>query len=375
MGNRSVWDDLVGQSRVAEHLSAAVRRGAISHAYLFTGPAGAGKKSTARAFACAIICADNGCGTCAACRRIKRGLHPDVRDVAPEGAATYMVEQIREIIHDVNLAPVEGERTIYIVEAADSFNESAANAFLKTLEEPPGHVIIVLLATTYEAVLPTIASRCQVVRFRRLSPHDATRLLSERTGASDAEATAALAATGGVLARAKEFLDSAPRRLARDHMLGTLKDLVVYDEHDVLLAARRLLAAAKAPLDEIKALQAEEIREHVDFVGKSGSKALEDRHKRQLTAREREGVSEVLNIAESWLRDCLVLSQGVGDLVANRDAVDAMEEVAAVITPAAATRALAAVKQARRRISYNVSPQLAIEAMLFDIREVLTCPR
>ncbi len=375
MGNRSVWDDLVGQSRVAEYLAAAVRRGAISHAYLFTGPAGAGKKSTARAFACAIICADDGCGTCAECRRIKRGLHPDVRNVAPEGAATYMVEQIREIIHDVNLAPVEGERTIYILEAADSFNESAANAFLKTLEEPPDHVIIVLLATTYEAVPPTIASRCQVVRFRRLSPHDATRLLAERTGASEAEATAALAATGGVLARATEFLDSVPRRLARDHMLGTLKDLSVYDEHDVLMAARRLLAAVKAPLDELKALQAEEVRERVDFVGKSGGKALEDRHKRQLTAREREGVTEVLNIAESWLRDCLVLSQGVGDLVANRDVADAMEEVAAVITPAAATRALAAVKQARRRISYNVSPQLAIEAMLFDIREVLTCPR
>ncbi len=375
MGARTVWDDLVGQSRVAEYLSAAVRRGAISHAYLFTGPAGAGKKSTARAFACAIVCADDGCGTCAQCRRIKRGLHPDVRDVAPEGAATYMVEQIREIIHDVNLAPVEGERTIYILEAADSFNESAANAFLKTLEEPPDHVIIVLLATTYEAVPPTIASRCQVVRFRRLSPRDATRLLAERTGASEAEATAALAATGGVLARAKEFLDSAPRRLARDHMLSTLKDLAVYDEHDVLQAARRLLAAVKAPLDELKALQAEEVRERAEFVGKSGGKDLETRHKRQLTAREREGVTEVLNIAESWLRDCLVLSQGVGDLVANRDAVDAMEEVAAVITPAAATRALAAVKQARRRISYNVSPQLAIEAMLFDIREVLTCPR
>ena len=110
-------------------------------------------------------------------------------------------------------------------------------------------------------------------------------------------------------------------------------------------------------------------------MGRGGSKALEDRHKRELTAREREGVSEVLNVAESWLRDCLVVSQGMDDLVVNMDAKDAMSEIAAVITPAAAVAALNAVNDARRRISYNVSPQLAIEAMLFDIREVLRCPR
>ena len=338
MSERSVWGDLVGQSRVAGYLSAAVERGAVSHAYLFVGPAGAGKKSAARALACAVICPDRGCGRCEACRRVKRGVHADVREVAPLGAATYVVDQIREVIYDVNLAPMEGERTIYIIEAADSFNEAAANAFLKTLEEPPAHVIIVLLATSYETVLPTIASRCQVVRFRRMESDEAVRLLIEKTGASQREAVAALAATGGVLVRAREFLNSPPRRLARDHMLATLKDLPVFDEHDTLRAARDLLAAVKVPLDEIKALQAAEVRERTEFVGGSAGKELAERHKRQLTAREREGVVEVLNIAESWLRDCLVLSQDVGDLVANWDAVDAMEEVAAVMTPAAAVR-------------------------------------
>ena len=84
---------------------------------------------------------------------------------------------------------------------------------------------------------------------------------------------------------------------------------------------------------------------------------------------------EVLNVAESWLRDCLAISQGVPDLVANADASDAMAAVGAALTPGAAARALSAVTVARKRISYNVSPQLAVEAMLFDIREVLLCPR
>jgi DNA polymerase-3 subunit delta' len=143
----------------------------------------------------------------------------------------------------------------------------------------------------------------------------------------------------------------------------------------VLVAARDLLAAVKAPLEDVKAAQSAEIVERSDFLGKGGSKALEERHKRELTAREREGVGEVLNVAESWLRDCLVLSQGVDELVVNKDAQDAMSGIGAVITPAAAVNALNAVNDARRRISYNVSPQLAIEAMLFDIREVLRCPR
>ncbi len=375
MTNRCVWDELVGQRSVADHLAAAVRRGAVSHAYLFVGPAGAGKKSAARALACAILCDDDACGACPACRRVKRGAHPDVHVIAPEGAATYMVGQIRDVIHDVNLAPVEAARKIYIVEAADSFNDSSANAFLKTLEEPPDDVVIILLATTYEAVLPTVSSRCQVVRFRRMTDADALAALAERTGASAEESRAALAATGGVLVRAAEFLGSTARRQARDRMLGILKGLTVSDEHDVLRSARDLLAAVKAPLEEIKALQAEEVRERTEFLGSKGGKALADRHKRQLTAREREGVTEVLNATESWLRDCLMISQGELALVSNIDAADAMEEVAYVLSPGAAATALSAVKRARRRISYNVNPQLAIEAMLFDIQEVLKCPR
>ncbi len=375
MAKTCVWDELVGQRTVADHLATAVRAGAVSHAYLFVGPAGAGKKSAARALACAILCDDDACGACAICRRVKRGVHPDVHVIAPEGAATYMVEQIREIIHDVNLAPVEARHKIYIVEAADSFNDGSANAFLKTLEEPPDDVVVILMATNFEAVLPTVSSRCQIVRFRRIAPADAIAALVERTGASDTDAQAALAATGGVLMRAAEFLGSSARRQARDGMLSILKNLTVSDEHDVLRSARDLLSAVKAPLEEIKAIQAEEVRERTEFLGTKGGKSLQDRHKRQLTAREREGVAEVLNVTESWLRDCLVMSQGATDLVSNRDAIDAMEEVAAVLSPGAAARSLAAVKDARRRISYNVNPQLAVEAMLFDIQEVFQCPR
>jgi DNA polymerase-3 subunit delta' len=177
------------------------------------------------------------------------------------------------------------------------------------------------------------------------------------------------------VARARAFLESTSRRAARDTILGTLSHLAEMDELDVLDAARDLLAAVRAPLDDVKAAHTVELQEREEFLGSGTSRAVEERQKRELTAAEREGIAEVLNVAESWLRDCLVLSEGASDLVLNTDAIDAMEPVAAVITPAAASVALTAVKEARRRISYNVSPHLAVEAMLFEIREVLLCPR
>jgi len=374
MTPRTVFDDVIGQPKAGEFLRSVVASDQVSHAYLFVGPPGAGKKTAARALACAIFCKDGGCGTCPTCARVRRGTHPDVHVIAPEGASGYLAEQVRDIIRDTWLAPVEGPKKVYIVESADVFNDSSANAFLKTLEEPPDDVVIILLSHRLDAVLPTIASRCQVVRFRRIPPAAASALLREQTGAEAEEATSALAASGGVIARAREFLASPGRRAARATILRTLKDLPTMDELDVLDAAKALLTAVKAPLEEVKAIHAAELEERTQLVGGS-LKPLQERQKRELTAREREGVAEVLNVAESWLRDCLVLSQGLTDLVLNADAIDAMEEVAAVITPGAAARALEAVTVTRRRISYNVSPQLAIEAMLFDVREVLRCPR
>ncbi|MBE0476612.1 MAG: DNA polymerase III subunit delta' [Coriobacteriia bacterium] len=370
-----VWDDLAGQRRASELLSAEVRAGTVSHAYLFVGPPGAGKKTAAKALACSLFCGDGGCGACPACRRVRAGFHPDFRVIRPEGAATYVIEQVREVIHDVALKPVQASWKVYVFEAADAFNEGSANAFLKTLEEPPADVVIVLLAHDHRAVSPTIVSRCQVVRFERLPPSVAERMVAEKAGVELDRAREALAAAGGVAPRAIELLRSPAKREARERLLAVLKELPVMDAHDVLCSARELLTAVKAPLDELKAFQAEELAERREFVGRGGTKPLEERHKRELTAKEREGVLELLNVTESWLRDCLAISAGAGELAVNRDVRDAADEVAAALAPGTAVRAISEVAEARRRLAYNVNPQLAVEAMLFGVREVLACPR
>ena len=134
---RCVFDDIVGQPKVADFLKAVTQADRVGHGYLFVGPPGSGKKSAALALACALFCDDAGCGACGACSRVKRRSHPDVHLLEPEGTAGYLADQIREVIHDVSLAPIEGPYKVYILDAADLFNDASANAFLKTLEEPP----------------------------------------------------------------------------------------------------------------------------------------------------------------------------------------------------------------------------------------------
>ncbi|MCX8007194.1 MAG: DNA polymerase III subunit delta' [Coriobacteriia bacterium] len=370
------WDRVALQRQVAERLGAAVASGRVAHAYLFVGPAGSGTLAMAQAFACALVCDDQGCGACPACAQVWSWSHPDVFRLKPEGAAGYTVDQARELVREVGLRPVWGARKVYVLEDADRLGHAAANALLKTLEEPPASAVLVLLARSYEAVVPTVASRCQVVRFAPVPEQDAVAVLVERTGASPQEARASLAAAGGVLARAEALLRSPSSLAARSLAFDLLKRLPYLDAYDVLLAAKDLLEAVRAPLEDLKAAHAAELAERQEFLGKEASTSdIEKRHKRELTARERESIAVLLGAVSSWIRDALVVGAGREDLVANADAADAIEEVAYAMTPAAAVRALKAVEAARRRVSYNVSPQLAIEAMLFDLQEVLKCPR
>jgi DNA polymerase-3 subunit delta' len=371
-----VFDDLVGQERVASYLRAAVESDQAAHAYLFVGPHGSGKRSAALLLACALVCADGGCGACPACARVRRGAHPDVRVVEPAGATGYLVEQVRdELVPDMYLAPADGHAKVYVIDRAESLGDAAANAFLKTLEEPPGPVTIVLLTDDYDAVIPTIASRCQAVRFAPVTPGRALALLAERTGAGEDEALAALAACSGDVPRALEFLRSPKRREARDHVLAVLRDLPVMDGRDVLVSARDLLREVRAPLEELKERQVVEVRDRVEFMGRAGqTREVDQRHKRELTAREREAVLELVAVAESWLRDVLAVSAGA-DSVANRDAADDAGTAASCMSAASIQVGLDAAARARRRVSYNVSPQLAVEAMLFEIQEARTCPR
>ena len=160
---------IIGHQWAIELLDHGIQTHKLSHAYLFVGPNQVGKRTLGKALAQAILCTEDQapCGTCRSCQLIERGRHPDVQVVASDGDR-IKIEAIREMQHLVALSPVEGPYRIILIPDFDRATTSAANALLKTLEEPPSTVVLVLTATNVEALLPTIVSRCQIVPLRLL---------------------------------------------------------------------------------------------------------------------------------------------------------------------------------------------------------------
>ncbi|MDR3053115.1 MAG: DNA polymerase III subunit delta' [Coriobacteriales bacterium] len=365
------FDSLVGQPLVAQFLTAAVAGARLSHAYLFMGPVGSGKTAAAQALAQAILCKQNGCGACDDCIRVARGTHPDVHIVEPLGANGYVSEQIHEVIHDAALAPVRASSKVYIITRADLLQGSPANAFLKTLEEPLASVVFILLARTRDSVLGTIQSRCQVLAFRTIPSNEAEQLLCSLTGVDQTLARIALAAVGGSVHRAQEFLGQSARRDARIKTIETIEQLAQADDYELLQAARELLVALKAPLDSLKIAQEQELIERKDYLSKGAMTQLEQNHKRSLTARERAAVAEAFCIMRSWLRDCLLQRLGTKEPIVNSDFHYNIELTAPRVDEPSLTRALLAIDKAEQQLHYNVSVQLALEVLLFSLREEL----
>ena len=196
----SSFNELAGQEHVSTTLRQSVRLGRISHSYLFCGPRGCGKTTTARIIAKAANCLDlqdgDPCNACAACQAINDGRFMDIIEL--DAASNRGIDEIRDIRDKVNFAPVQGRRKVYIIDEAHMLTDAASNAFLKTLEEPPEHVIFVLCTTEAHRILPTIISRCQRLDFRRIPSESVYGRLSE---IADAEGVAAEGAALRLIAR------------------------------------------------------------------------------------------------------------------------------------------------------------------------------
>lgn len=370
---RSLLAQLDTQPRVRDFLARAVDAERTSHAYLFLGAPGSGKLDAAWALAQALICEDSGCGSCDACVRVARHTHPDVHYYTPESAAGYLIAQVRDLLDDVLLAPIRATCKVYIIDRAEQLRASTANALLKTLEEPPENVTFILLGTSAETILPTIVSRCQCVPFRMISPVDAARSVAQATGLPQERCRMAVAIAGSPT-RARAFLKSAERQQARREMIRAIDALAHADEADILASAKTLIMAVKAPLAEVQSTQKAVLERDSDYLSRGAMKQLEDRNKRELNARERSGIMEILACARSLLRDALIELESAPGGIVNTDVQATVERICSTADPAGVVRALDAVSAAEHAVARNVTPQLALEVMLFDIRKALSCP-
>jgi DNA polymerase III subunit delta' len=375
----SVFDELAGQEQVVAQLTSAVA-GAMTHAWLFTGPPGSGRSVAARAFAAALLCENGGCGHCPNCRQVRAGTHADLLLVRPEGLS-YGVRQTRDLVLKAAGAPSGGRWLVVLFEDADRCTEQAANALLKAIEEPAPRTVWLLCAPSAEDLVTTIRSRCRVMTLR-IPPSDAVaKVLTERDGIDPAAALAAARAAQGHIGRA--------RRLATDAEAAKRRAAVLRVPVQATSLGPALAAAAslvKTAEDEAKAMteqldepERDKLRQAFGegSTGKGVAKAmrgmagamkdLEDRQKSRATRVKRDTLDGALLDLAAFYRDVLMVQLNADVELANADRADDLHRLAAGSTPEATLRRIQAIMRCRERLTLNVAPLLAVEEMTISL--------
>ncbi len=321
------WEEIAGHGDNIAMLKNMLAQGRVPHALLFAGPAGVGKMLTARVLATGLLCAaaaDRPCGKCPSCRQAVQGSHPDLVTVAADGAS-LKIDQIRALQQEAALAPYYGGARVFLIEEAERLTAEAANSLLKILEEPPAGTVFVLTAASPHALLPTIVSRCRLLKFAPLAADALSRLLVAR-GAAEGPARVAARLSGGRVGEALTLLE--PDGLAlRDKAVAAVAALA---GGDAVFAAGEAAALDKLPPAELAAFL---------------------RHLAQV------------------LRDLLVIKSGQPSLVFNQDIIDKLQALAAGWREAGLDRALTAVKEAGRAMEGNANSRLTSEAMLIQLMD------
>jgi DNA polymerase III subunit delta' len=339
--------------------------GRPAHAYLLHGPAGTGKRTAARDFAAALLSCDAR-DPDSARTRVQHGAHPDLTWVAPSGAHEMLRRDVQEaVVSAASHTPFESGHRVFVLERADTMNDEAANALLKTLEEPPPYVVLLLLTDNPSQVMPTISSRCQPVRF---DPLPATQLAERlqargidpatadacaRLSLGDGERALALALTPELRAGAEAFARAPLHGRASERAWRPLLD-----------QSRAAGAAAK---HEVEVALAEEL----EYLPKKEHKRRETEFTERARRADRRAMTgtleHALQLVGLWYRDLACVAAGAEELVHHTDRPEPLREDAALRDGAAWRAAVELVDDTRARLALNVSEELALEALAYRL--------
>ncbi len=373
----SVFDNLVGQEHVVEIIKnavAATDTQSMTHAWVFTGPPGSGRSSAAVAFAQALVCSDNGCGSCNACKSAANGAHPDVEVIRTEGLS-IKIDEVRELLARVAWAPSMGGWRVVVMEDADRLTESAANALLKAIEEPGNRTVWLLCAPTLHDVLPTIRSRCRHMQLVTPSTSAVAHVLQNRDGISPQMADFAARVSQGHIGRARYLANNESVRNTRTTIMKL--PLTLNGISSAFVAAQTLVDLAT---DQANEAAEERNQTEIDDLslayGKGatgrgmatgGSKAIKELEKEQKTRNTRmvrDGLDAALLDIATFYRDVMMVQSGAMDSLINKELEHQITTYANNTKAHTTINKINAIMAARTNLGHNAAPLLTIEALM-----------
>lgn len=323
--------NIIGHANVIGFLKKSIEMDKVSHAYLINGPEGAGKKLVAKAFAAALQCEAGGtdmCGECHSCKQAMSDNQPDIKTLVREKLSSIGVNEIREQINnDVAVKPYSSKYKVYIIEDAQLMTEQAQNALLKTIEEPAGYAVFLLLTTNKEALLQTIRSRCVTLNLRPVNSRLIKEYLLEKYDISEYDANVCAAFAQGNVGKAEKLAGSDKFNKIKDEAIGLLKYIPEMEIHEIVQAIKHVT--------EFK----------VD-------------------------IDDYMDIIMIWYRDILLFkaTKDVNDIIF-KDEINYIKEVASKSTYQGIETIIEALEVAKSRLKANVNFDLTMELLWLTIKE------
>ena len=329
----SSFKDVVGHKNIIKYISSAVQADAVSHAYILNGERGSGKRLLANLFAMSLQCqnrAEDGeaCGKCQSCKQVQSGNQPDIIKVTHEKPNTISVDDIRtQVNNDIVIKPYSSKYKIYIIPEADLMSAQAQNALLKTIEEPPEYAVIMLLTENAEALLPTIRSRCVMMKLRNIKDQLVKKYLMEQMEIPDYKADVCVAFAQGNMGKAI--------MLATSEYFNEIKEEVVHLLRNI---------------DEMN------VSELMDAVKKCMTYKME--------------INDYLDMIAIWYRDVLIYKSTKNvDRVVFSDQLRYIKARASKSSYEGIENILDAIEKAKARLKANVNFELTMELLLLTIKE------
>jgi DNA polymerase-3 subunit delta' len=378
----SVFDSLIGQDHIVDQLSNAVKvaKGGedsqgMTHSWLFVGPPGSGRSNAAVAFAAALVCKESGCGKCNDCTTVLSSTHVDVERFNPTGLS-IKAEEVRELISRSSWSPSVGGWRIVVIEDADRLTETAANALLKTIEEPESHTVWLLCAPTLTDVPVTIRSRCRHVQLRTPSTASVEEFLLNQTQVDEKTARFASRVSQGHIGRARFIATNIEAQSRRKEIFALL--LSLRDIESCFKAAQKLLDLAEDQAEKDNshrdAAELKQLQDAFQGTGRGlisgGAKAMKDlekEHKSSATRSIRDNIDSALLDLSTFYRDVLVL-QSNGTEILNIDLEAEIANYARTIQPKRTIEQIDAILTARSNLSRNSAPLATLEALFCALK-------